>query len=124
MGTMGAEHSHAVRETFNSLRAEIVALFRTLWARPELPGLEVVARGPVFSNRKPQNVEYTAVVFPGPKGNTVFNAATIWWADGLSAPFVFDGALNGAHFLGHVEQALVPTLRPGRPRGARQSQRT
>jgi len=43
MGTMGAEHSHAVRETFNSLRAEIVALFRTLWAKPELPGLEVEA---------------------------------------------------------------------------------
>jgi hypothetical protein len=38
----------------------------------------VVARGPVFSRGRPQNVEYTAVVFPGPKGNTIFNAATIW----------------------------------------------
>jgi hypothetical protein len=52
----------------------------------DLPGLEVVARGPVFSNGRPQKVEYTAVVFPGPKKNVIFNAATIWWADGLSAP--------------------------------------
>lgn len=51
-----------------------------------LPGLEVVARGPVKTNGRPQNVDYTAVVFPGPKGNIIFNAATIWWADGLSAP--------------------------------------
>src|ERR687898_2116285 len=33
--------------------------------------------------------------------------------DGLSAPCVFDGAINGARFLAYVEQALVPTLRPG-----------
>ena len=29
---------------------------------------------------------YTSVIFPGPKGNLVFNAATIWWGDGLSEP--------------------------------------
>ena len=33
--------------------------------------------------------------------------------DGMSAPCVFDGAINGARFLAYVEQALVPTLRPG-----------
>ena len=33
--------------------------------------------------------------------------------DGLSAPCVFDGALNGARFLAYVEQALAPILRPG-----------
>jgi hypothetical protein len=52
----------------------------------EIPGLEVLARGPVFSNGKPQGTEYTATLYPGPKGNLVFNAATIWWSDGLSAP--------------------------------------
>jgi len=52
----------------------------------EIPGLEVVARGPVFSGKRPQNVEYTATIHPGPKRNLVFNAATIWWSDGLSAP--------------------------------------
>jgi transposase len=33
--------------------------------------------------------------------------------DGMSAPCVFDGAINGARFLAWIEQALVPTLRPG-----------
>jgi len=32
--------------------------------------------------------------------------------DGMSAPCVFDGAINGTRFLAYVEQA-VPTLRPG-----------
>lgn len=52
----------------------------------KLPGLEILARGPVFSGGKPQNVEYTSTLYPAPKGNLVFNAATIWWSDGLSAP--------------------------------------
>jgi transposase len=34
-------------------------------------------------------------------------------ADGLTAPCVFDGPINGASFLAYVEQALVPALRPG-----------
>ena len=29
---------------------------------------------------------YTATIYPGPKGNIVFNASTIFWAQGLSAP--------------------------------------
>jgi transposase len=33
--------------------------------------------------------------------------------DGLSAPCVFDGAINGARFLAYVEQALAPSLRAG-----------
>lgn len=50
-------------------------------------GLEVVATGPTQS--KPGELNggvYTATVYPGPKSNFVFNAATCWWADGLSAP--------------------------------------
>ncbi len=31
-------------------------------------------------------------------------------ASGLSAPGIFDGAINGAAFLAYVEQVLVPTL--------------
>jgi hypothetical protein len=49
------------------------------------PGLEVVAKGRVVNNHKVEGT-YTATVYPGPKGNLVFNAATIWWGDGLSAP--------------------------------------
>jgi N,N-dimethylformamidase beta subunit-like protein len=52
----------------------------------EIPGLEVLARGPVTSSGRPQNVEYTATIYQAPKGNWVFNASTIWWSDGLSAP--------------------------------------
>lgn len=33
--------------------------------------------------------------------------------DGIAAPFVIDGPINGAWFRIYVEQALVPTLKPG-----------
>ena len=33
--------------------------------------------------------------------------------DGLTAPLVVDGALNGALFLAYVRKEFVPTLRPG-----------
>ena len=53
----------------------------------EIPGLEIVAKGPVLDSRKrKRGVNYTATIYPGPKGNFVFNAATIWWSDGLSEP--------------------------------------
>lgn len=32
---------------------------------------------------------------------------------GMTAPFVYDGAMNGTVFLAYVEQVLGPTLRPG-----------
>ena len=52
-----------------------------------IPGLETVASGPTQSAPgQPNGGTYTATIYPGPKGNFVFNAATIWWADGLSAP--------------------------------------
>ena len=31
----------------------------------------------------------------------------------MTAPMVLDGPMNGAWFLGYVEQVLVPTLSPG-----------
>ena len=49
------------------------------------PGLEVVAEGPVWSGGTREG-RYTATIFPGPKGNFVFNAATIFWSQGLSTP--------------------------------------
>lgn len=33
--------------------------------------------------------------------------------EGLTAPMVIDGAVNGDLFVAYVEQVLVPTLRPG-----------
>lgn len=34
-------------------------------------------------------------------------------SSGLTAPAVFDGAINGISFRAYVEQILVPTLKPG-----------
>ncbi|MFV0445559.1 MAG: N,N-dimethylformamidase beta subunit family domain-containing protein [Planctomycetaceae bacterium] len=51
----------------------------------DIPGLEVVAAGTAFQGGvNPQ--QWTATIYPGPKGNFVFNAATIFWAQGLSSP--------------------------------------
>jgi len=52
-----------------------------------IDGLEIVATAPTQSEPgKPNGGTYTATIYPGPKNNFVFNAATIWWADALSAP--------------------------------------
>jgi hypothetical protein len=52
-----------------------------------IPGLEVVATGPTQSAPgKSNGGVYTATVYPGPRGNFVFNAATCWWADAISEP--------------------------------------
>jgi hypothetical protein len=50
----------------------------------KIEGLEVVARGKVRS--RGAEGEYTATIYPGPKGNHVFSGSTIWWADALSEP--------------------------------------
>ncbi len=51
----------------------------------EIPGLEIVAGGTAWqSGVNPQ--QWTATIYPGPKGNFVFNASTIFWAQGLSDP--------------------------------------
>ena len=49
-----------------------------------IPGLEVVASGKTKSGRG-EGV-FTATIYPGQKGNFVFNASSCWWADGLSEP--------------------------------------
>ncbi|MCA8987594.1 MAG: hypothetical protein KDA78_08140 [Planctomycetaceae bacterium] len=50
-----------------------------------LPGMEVVAEGTIWSGGVNPG-KYEAVVFHGPQGNLIFNASTIFWAQGLSAP--------------------------------------
>jgi hypothetical protein len=51
----------------------------------KIPGLEVVAAGKT-TNGGEADSHYEATIYPGPKGNTVFNASTIFWAQGLSSP--------------------------------------
>ncbi|MDR3401642.1 MAG: twin-arginine translocation signal domain-containing protein [Chthoniobacter sp.] len=51
----------------------------------KIDGLEVVAEGTAWQGgTHPQH--WTATIYPGPKKNFVFNAATIFWAQGLSSP--------------------------------------
>jgi hypothetical protein len=50
----------------------------------KIAGLEVVAQGPAKLGKKEGT--YAATIYSGPKDSFVFNAATIWWSDGLSAP--------------------------------------
>lgn len=54
----------------------------------EIAGLEVLASGRTThgSGRSGSDGFYTATIYPGPRGNFVFNAATCWWCDGLSEP--------------------------------------
>ncbi|MEQ1861984.1 MAG: N,N-dimethylformamidase beta subunit family domain-containing protein [Chthoniobacteraceae bacterium] len=54
-------------------------------APAKIPGLEVVAEGLVWAGGTAPS-HYTATIFPGPKKNFVFNAATIFWVQGLSSP--------------------------------------
>ncbi|MBM4088788.1 MAG: hypothetical protein FJ276_05065 [Planctomycetes bacterium] len=51
----------------------------------DIPGLEIVAEGTAFQGGvRPQH--WTATIYPGPKGNYVFNASTIFWAQAMSRP--------------------------------------
>ena len=51
----------------------------------DIPGLEIVAAGTALQNGV-NRAGWTATLYPGPKGNFVFNAATIFWCQGLSSP--------------------------------------
>jgi hypothetical protein len=51
----------------------------------DIPGLEVVAEGTTINGGEAE-AHWTATIYPGPKDNLVFNASTIFWSQGLSAP--------------------------------------
>jgi transposase len=61
--------------------------------------------------RCPRGQRLVAKVPHGHWKTTTFVAALR--AEGLTAPTVVDGAMNGATFLAYVRQQLVPTLRSG-----------
>ncbi len=50
-----------------------------------IPGLEIVAEGDTI-NGSGKTAHWTSTIYPGPKGNLVFNASTIYWSQGLSHP--------------------------------------
>jgi len=51
----------------------------------DLLGMQIVGAGGTTINGGSPGT-YTATIYNGPQGNIVFNAATIWWANGLSSP--------------------------------------
>lgn len=51
----------------------------------DIPGLKVVAEG-ISTNGSNEQARWTSTLYPGPKGNWVFNSATIWWSQALSSP--------------------------------------
>jgi hypothetical protein len=55
----------------------------------KIPGLEVVASGTAWASPGTTRVrpqQWAATVHPGPKGNFVFNASTIFWSQAVSSP--------------------------------------
>jgi hypothetical protein len=54
----------------------------------KIAGLVEVARAKLSprSVRPGEDGWHSAVIYPGPKGNWVFNAGTIWWPEGLASP--------------------------------------
>lgn len=78
------------------------------------------------SGRCPRGERLVASVPHGHWKTLTFIAALR--VDGLTAPYVIDGAMDGATFMAYVEQVLVPTLAKGdivfmdmcgRPRGSK-----
>jgi hypothetical protein len=51
----------------------------------DIPGLKVVGSGTAWVGGQTPQV-WTATLYDGPKGNVVFNASSIFWAQGLSDP--------------------------------------
>lgn len=52
---------------------------------PDRVDLDVVAAGSVWSGGTREG-RYESVIFPGPADNLVFNASSVFWAQGLSSP--------------------------------------
>lgn len=61
--------------------------------------------------RSPRGERCRAAIPHGHWKTTTFTAGLR--LDGLSAPMVLDGPMNGVAFRAYVEQVLVPTLSPG-----------
>ena len=58
----------------------------------EIPGLQVLAQGPLAGADTARR--YAATYYETPKGNFVFNAATCWWSMALSTPPGFPHPIN------------------------------
>ena len=64
-----------------------------------------------FYGRAPQGKRLVDKVPHGHWKTTTFICGLRY--DGVTAPFVLDGPMDGPHFLAYVEQILAPTLKKG-----------
>ena len=48
--------------------------------------LEILTKGETKGGKGKPKSPHEATIYDGPKNNVVFNAGTIWWAQGLSSP--------------------------------------
>jgi len=71
----------------------------------DLPGMNIIAEGDATTNGKTVG-HYSSTLYDGPKDNVVFNAATIWWANGLSSP---PGHVNPSRH-GVTQQGVDPRV--------------
>ena len=52
----------------------------------DLPGHEILTKGATKGGKDNPKSPHEATIYDGPKDNVVFNAGTIWWAQGVSSP--------------------------------------
>jgi hypothetical protein len=52
----------------------------------ELPGFELLATSDAVDTRDRPYSPHAGTIYNGPKDNVVFNAGSIWWAQGVSSP--------------------------------------
>jgi hypothetical protein len=52
----------------------------------DLPGHEILATSDAVDGKNRPNSTHAGTIYDGPKENVVFNAGTIWYAQGLSSP--------------------------------------
>jgi hypothetical protein len=52
----------------------------------DLPGMEILAYSPMAAQNGEPKPPHVATIYNGPKGNVVFDAGSIWYAQGMSSP--------------------------------------
>jgi transposase len=94
---------------------------RRRWARVQK---RLDARRLVFLDETSANTKMTRAYGRCPRGERLVASAPfgVWKTvtytaalrcDGLTAPFILDGAMNGEAFLAYLDQVLVPSLKRG-----------
>jgi transposase len=96
------ERRGAWREAMSQLPADRLVFLDETWAKTNMTR----PRGRCLRGRR-----LVAKVPHGHWKTTTFIGALR--AEGLTAPTVIDGAMNGPTFLAYIQQQLAPTLRPG-----------